>query len=107
MGQKDPSKVENTAQQFEKRLALMLSRYISRPSNSMFGRIAYNNAEYGRMGLLTDDLIQEDSFVKEAVSRMPLDVQDKRTFRITRALLLSNQKFFCQKKNGFQWRRTK
>ncbi|XP_070533996.1 cytochrome b-c1 complex subunit 7-like [Ptychodera flava] len=49
----------------------------------------YNAAGFNQLGLLRDDLIRETPEVKEAIRRLPEDVNNARLFRIKRALDLS------------------
>ncbi|KAL5017877.1 hypothetical protein ScPMuIL_003599 [Solemya velum] len=53
---------------------------------------AYNKSYFPQLGMMRDDCLYETNDVKEAIRRLPRDVYDQRTFRISRALHLSVKK---------------
>jgi ubiquinol-cytochrome c reductase subunit 7 len=50
-----------------------------------------------------DDCIYEDKYVKEAIKRLPRQIREDRDFRISRALLLSNNKEVLPKDEWTKW----
>lgn len=52
----------------------------------------FNRCGFNRYGLYHNDLIYEDDICKEALRRLPDNLQDERTFRLQRALHLSLNK---------------
>ncbi|XP_030597171.1 cytochrome b-c1 complex subunit 7 [Archocentrus centrarchus] len=54
-----------------------------------FRKWYYNLCGFNKLGLMRDDVLYEDSDVKEAVRRLPENMYNDRTFRIKRALDLS------------------
>ncbi|XP_013776063.1 cytochrome b-c1 complex subunit 7-like [Limulus polyphemus] len=59
--------------------------------NQALRRWAFNLTGYNKLGLLHDDCLNETEIVKEAVRRLPPDLQDARTYRMLRAMQLSLQ----------------
>ncbi|XP_015604047.1 cytochrome b-c1 complex subunit 7-like [Cephus cinctus] len=58
-------------------------------------RIAFNTSGYNRYGLYSDDVINENMpMVKTALSRLPADIRDARSYRIIRAMHLDTFKIF-------------
>ncbi|CAG0894949.1 unnamed protein product [Darwinula stevensoni] len=55
-------------------------------------RFAYNTSGFRKYGLRYDDCLYETAEVKEAISRLPLYLQDERAWRISRALHLNLRK---------------
>ncbi|XP_076327302.1 cytochrome b-c1 complex subunit 7-like isoform X2 [Tachypleus tridentatus] len=55
---------------------------------------------YNKLGLLHDDCLYENEVVKEAIRRLPLEVQDERAFRMVRAMQLDLQHTILPKE---QW----
>jgi ubiquinol-cytochrome c reductase subunit 7 len=53
---------------------------------------AYNLSYFNQLGLMHDDTLHQTEEVKEALRRLPKNVQDDRQHRITRALYLSMRK---------------
>merc|ERR1712168_744035 len=53
---------------------------------------AYSASYFPQVGLMYDDTLRETPDVKEAIRRLPGDLQDARVFRISRALQLSGNK---------------
>jgi len=55
-----------------------------------YKKFDYGAQHYCRYGLLHDDLLDDRWFpnVKEAIRRLPVDVQDERTYRLVRAVQL-------------------
>ncbi|XP_029022521.1 cytochrome b-c1 complex subunit 7 [Betta splendens] len=54
-----------------------------------FRKWYYNLCGFNKYGLMSDDTIDENSDVKEALKRLPENVYNDRTFRIKRALDLA------------------
>ena len=52
---------------------------------------------------MIDDCIYEDKHVKEAIKRLPKQIREERDFRISRALLLSNNKEMLPKDEWTKW----
>ena len=52
---------------------------------------------------MIDDCIYEDKYVKEAIKRLPRQIREDRDFRISRALLLSNNKEVLPKDEWTKW----
>ncbi|KAF2897776.1 hypothetical protein ILUMI_08407 [Ignelater luminosus] len=69
-------------------------------SHSSLQKWAYNLAGFNKLGLWRDDLLYEDSDVKEALRRLPQKYIDERNYRILRATQLSIQKSVLPKE---QW----
>ena len=65
-----------------------------------FGRAMFNMRHFNQVGLLSDDMLQETPDVKEAIRRLPKDVQDERNFRLAVAIDLSCAKSVLPKE---QW----
>lgn len=57
--------------------------------SSALQKWAYNLSGFNKYGLHRDDLLYEDSDVKEALRRLPQKYVDERNFRILRAVQLS------------------
>ncbi|XP_063417233.1 cytochrome b-c1 complex subunit 7-like [Mytilus trossulus] len=55
-------------------------------------RWAYYKSYFPTLGLMRDDCLYVDKYVKEAVERLPNDVKVAREFRMSRALILSHSK---------------
>merc|ERR1711893_585734 len=77
--------------------SMTTGKFTLHPKDSTLARFRFNMADYPKYGLFTDDTVKEDEYVKEAISRMPSEMQNQRMFRINRALLLSNQKIVLPK----------
>lgn len=57
----------------------------------LLARWAYDRSYFNQIGLLRDDILYETPVVKEALRRLPKNLQDERQFRISRAILLSSK----------------
>merc|ERR1711976_167614 len=64
---------------------------------------AYEISYFPQLGLMRDDILYETPEVAEAIRRLPKDVYDKRIFRITRAINLSNKKIILPKEEWTQY----
>ena len=64
---------------------------------------AYSKSYFPSLGLVIDDCIYEDKYVKEAIKRLPRQIREDRDFRISRALLLSNNKEVLPKDEWTKW----
>merc|ERR1712150_32665 len=64
---------------------------------------AYYKSYFPQLGLMTDDCIYADRYVKEAVKRLPNDVRQAREFRMGRALILSHNKDILPKEEWTKW----
>nr|ADD38199.1 Cytochrome b-c1 complex subunit 7 [Lepeophtheirus salmonis] len=60
-------------------------------------RWAFGVSGFNQYGLYRNDLMQETPEVVEALRRLPMPLQDERTFRIQRAMQLSLQKSILPK----------
>ena len=66
-------------------LRMVQKRFMS----SGLQRFCYNLSGFNKYGLMRDDLLYEDSDVKEALHRLPQNLIDERNYRILRATQLS------------------
>merc|ERR1711893_436909 len=66
-------------------------------------RWVYNRSEFNKLGLRRDNTLYLSEEVQEAVRRLPKHLQDERQFRISRALLLSNNKAILPKDEWTQY----
>ena len=55
-------------------------------NNVAIKKWAYNLSGFNQYGLYHDDVLQETPEVKEAIRRLPANIQDERAFRIQRAV---------------------
>jgi len=73
--------------QFVKKLAEL--GYATHPAKSFkesLNKFTFNLTRYNHYGLYQDDIIYETPLVKEAIKRLPADVQQERHWRFARAL---------------------
>jgi len=61
-------------------------------NNVAIKKWAYNLSGFNQYGLYHDDVLQETPEVKEAIRRLPANIQDERAFRIQRAVQCSVMK---------------
>jgi len=66
-------------------------------------KVYFNMQGFNQYGMLHDDVLHETDIVKEAISRLPPELQDERTFRITRALQCCVQKTVLPKDQWSTW----
>ncbi|XP_057331316.1 cytochrome b-c1 complex subunit 7-like [Microplitis mediator] len=81
----------------------MASKMVIQPRfliSTGFKKWCYNLSRFNQYGLMHDDVLYETPEVKEAIRRLPQDLQDARVFRIVRAMQLSCQKDVLPKE---QW----
>ncbi|XP_066254199.1 cytochrome b-c1 complex subunit 7-like [Euwallacea similis] len=69
-------------------------------AHSALQKFCYNLSGFNKYGLWRDDLLYEDSDVKEALKRVPEKTIDERNYRLLRAVQLSLQKTYLPKE---QW----
>ncbi|XP_066151220.1 cytochrome b-c1 complex subunit 7-like [Euwallacea fornicatus] len=69
-------------------------------AHSALQKFCYNLSGFNKYGLWRDDLVYEDSDVKEALKRIPEKTIDERNYRLLRAVQLSLQKTHLPKE---QW----
>merc|ERR1711973_195744 len=63
----------------------------------------FNLQGFNQYGMLHDDVLHETDIVKEAISRLPPQLQDERSFRITRALQCCVEKTVLPKDQWSTW----
>ena len=61
-------------------------------NNTAVKKWAFNLSGFNQYGLYHDDVLYENDEVKEAIRRLPQNLQDERAFRIQRALQCSVMK---------------
>ncbi|XP_022710440.1 cytochrome b-c1 complex subunit 7-like [Varroa jacobsoni] len=56
------------------------------PFKSAYAKYLFNLRGYNRLGLFRDDCVRETPITKEAIRRLPKQIQDERTYRSLRAI---------------------
>lgn len=63
-------------------------------------RLAYNLSGFNKLGLMRDDILEENDDVEEALRRLPENIKHERNYRILRAVQLNIQHSILPKE---QW----